>query len=228
MNSTEPTRQATVAVQLNQGSPAVARVTLTRSESRNAINTLMAVEFSAVAAEIERAGARIAILEAEGPAFCAGADLKDLHSGGDALYSMLDTLLSTPIYWLAVVRGAVRGGGLSLLAACPRVLSVPDSSFGLPELSRGFFPTSVVDGLARMIGARHAYGLAFQAEPINAGEAARMGLVSAVVPEAEIHDRVDSEVSKLVSFDAEALNVGITRWQGGARVLIESDALRAQ
>jgi methylglutaconyl-CoA hydratase len=188
----------------------------------------MAVEFAAAVAEIEKAGTRIAILEAEGPAFCAGVDLKDLHRGGDALYSMLDTLLGTPIYWLAVVRGAVRGAGLSLLAACPRVLSIPNSSFGLPELSRGFFPNSVVDGLAKVIGARHAYELAFQAEPIDAREATRIGLVSAVFPEPELRERVDSEVAKLASLDAEALMVGVTRWQASARVLIESEALRAQ
>lgn len=228
MNSTEPKLKATVAVQLNQGSPAVARVTLTRSESRNAINPQMAAEFAAAVAEIEKGGARIATLEADGPAFCAGADLKDLESGGDALYSMLDSLLSTPIYWLAVVRGAVRGGGLSLLAACPRVLSIPDSSFGLPELSRGFFPNSVVDGLAKVINTRHAYGLAFSAEPVNAAEATRMGLVSAVFPDAELSGRVDSEVAKLASLDADGLLAGITRWQAGARVLIESETSRTQ
>ena len=215
-------------VKLDQGAPAFARVTLTRSERRNAINPQMAEEFSAAVAAIAAAGTHVALLDAEGPAFCAGADLGDLQGGGDALYAMLETLLSAPIHWTAVVSGAVRGAGLSLLAACPRVLAVPEATFGLPELPRGFFPTSVVDGLATVIGTRDAYELAFGAQAVDAYAAERMGLVSAVISDAEIDAQARVELGQLAGFDADALQFGITRWQASTRGLLDSDALRAQ
>ena len=215
-------------VKLDQSAPAFARVTLTRSERRNAINPQMAEEFSAAVAAITAAGTHVALLDAEGPAFCAGADLSDLQGGGDALYAMLETLLTASIHWTAVVSGAVRGGGLSLLAACPRVLATPEASFGLPELARGFFPISVVDGLTAVIGTRQAYGLAFSGAPVDAEHAERLGLVSAVIASDDLDAALEAELGQLAATDPEALQVGVERWQASTRGLLASDGLRAQ
>lgn len=212
-----------------QLSSAAARVTLTRSDRRNATNPQMAREFASAAAAVTDAGARIVVLDAEGPAFCAGADLTELPEAGDALYAMIETLVSTPVYWLAAVRGAVRGGGLSLLAACPGVLATPSSSFALPELARGFFPVSVVEGLAEVIGERRAFEMAFGVDALDAEQAVTIGLASRTVADDELEEQLSAELRRLEDLDGAGLAEGVARWQARMRKLLEpGEALRAQ
>jgi enoyl-CoA hydratase/carnithine racemase len=217
---------AMTTVTLQRLSPATARVTLTRSECRNAINPQMAQDFGRVAAELQAEGVQTAILDAEGPAFCAGADLKELPEAGHAMYDLLETLLTVPIHWTAVVGGAVRGGGLSVLAACPRVIATPAATFGLPELARGFFPVSVVEGLVPMMGARTAFDLAFSGRAVGPEQAIALGLVSAVVDETALESCLRAELAGLVELAAagDGLSVGVRLWQDSVRGLLDPRA----
>ncbi|KDA06904.1 hypothetical protein DC31_06750 [Microbacterium sp. CH12i] len=181
------------------------------------MNKQLADEVSAAVAMLGEEGVRVAILDAEGPAFCAGADLDDLVAGGAAVEQIVETLSGTPIHWTAVVNGAVRGAGLSILAACSRVIVTPDSTFGLPEISRGFFPADLIGELASIVGARRAFNLAFRGAPISAETALSMGLVSDVVGVDELESFVESSSADLLAVEPSALRHGVELWQSHAR-----------
>jgi enoyl-CoA hydratase/carnithine racemase len=204
-------------IKLRRASHSTAVVTLARPERRNAINAQMAAEFAEAVMMIEQWGVHVALLDAEGPAFCAGVDLAELETGGAALDSMVESVLTAPVHWTAVVQGAARGGALAILAACPRVLSGTSATFGLPELSKGFFPADLMSSQVASLGARRAFDLAFRAAPIDATEAFRIGLISEVVADDELDDHASAATTALATADLDGLRVGIAAWQAVVR-----------
>jgi len=216
----EKQESGTQLVRLTRLPSGAARLTLTRSERRNAVNRPMADQLSAAVAQIGQWGIQVGIIDAEGPAFCAGADLGDLVESGTALDDVLATLTAVPVYWTAMVDGAVRGGGLSILAVCPYVIATSVSTFGLPEISRGFFPADVIDGQVPIIGARRAFDLAFRGRPVDAAQALAMGIVSEVVIAAdELETRAEETAVELLAVDPGALRQGVELWQARASTL---------
>lgn len=192
-------------------------MTLARPERRNAINPELAQDFTAAFEALAAREVRVVTLEAEGPAFCAGADLSDLEAGGRAMDSVVHVLLSQPVHVTAVVRGAARGAGLAILAACPRVVASPSASFGMPELSRGFFPSEVIASQVGLVGARRAFGMAFSAAPITAHEAHRVGLIDDVVPDDAIQEWASVACEALTAAPSEGLVAGVRAWQSTLR-----------
>ncbi|MBD8605500.1 enoyl-CoA hydratase/isomerase family protein [Aeromicrobium fastidiosum] len=207
-------------VVLRRESETTAVLTLARPERRNAINGRLAAELAEAVATIEGWGVLVATLDAEGPAFCAGVDLAELDTGGAALDSVVDSLLAAPIHWTAVVQGAARGGALAMLGACPRVLCGASATFGLPELSKGFFPSELIGAQAAAVGRRAAFDLAFSAAPVDAEEARRIGLVSQIVPDHELRDHAVATTTALATADPEAIRVGVAAWQSTVRAAV--------
>ena len=203
----------------------VARITLTRPARRNAIDGAFADELESVCAELGRQQLRVGVLDAEGPAFCAGADLHDLEASARAVDRVLDILGRAPVHLTAVVDGAVRGAGMALLSLCPRVVATPASTFGLPELAQGFFPSDLMHGQVMALGLRNAFGLAFSAQPLTAAQAHRQGLVSAVVEADGLYPDAEAEAERLASFRHEAVLDGVRLWQRFVRKNYGSPAM---
>jgi len=141
----------------------VATLVLDRPEVRNALGIESARE---LAAAVERATAdesvRLLLLEAEGPAFCAGMDLKsvdlaDATQAGlfaSALATVYEKLLTLTKPVLCAVDGPVSGGGVGLPAAADLVWAGPRARFSLPETRLGLVPALVSVPLRRRIGAQ--------------------------------------------------------------------------
>lgn len=197
-----------------------ARLTLARPARRNAVNAQMAAEIAHAATTIQGWGVQMAILDAEGPAFSAGADLSNLEEAETALASVVETLVNLPIHWTAAVRGPARGGILTVLAACPRVFATPDASFGLPEMTHGFFPSAVIGGQLALVGARRSFELAFQTSPIDAEEACAIGMVTEVIAEEELEGRLNVEAARMAELDSNGIRAGIEQWQAHARSVL--------
>jgi enoyl-CoA hydratase/carnithine racemase len=204
-------------IKLSQSADGVGRLTLARQAQRNAINGLMAAEVAEAVSLLAASGTRVGVIDAEGPAFCAGADLRDLDNAGAAIDSIVESLTSEPIHWTAVVAGAARGGALSILAACPRVYATSAASFGLPELARGFFPAGVIGTQVALLGTRRAFELAFRAGAVDAAEAKALGLITDVIEEAELESRLEAESALLLGHDADGLREGVHLWNARAR-----------
>jgi enoyl-CoA hydratase/carnithine racemase len=191
----------------------VGRLTLARSHKRNAIDPELASDLRSAVARFVADGVHSAVLSAEGPVFCAGADIADLAAGQRAVEEAVDVLVGSPVHWTAAVRQPVFGAGLALIGACPSVLAAPHATFALPELARGFFPHALVGGLAALTGPRAAFDLAFSASPIDAERAAAVGLVSRVVTDANLDHAAIEWAAAIAARPAEAVADGVARWR---------------
>ena len=178
----------------------IARLTLCRADRRNAFDGAMIDQLIAACHELAQADAvRLVWLQAEGPTFCAGADLNWMRKlgelGPDAnladarrLADMLWGLSSLPMPVVATVQGDCMGGGVGLVAACDVVIAAETAGFSLSEVKLGLIPATIGPHVLRAIGARQAQRLFVTAERIKADEAQAIGLIHRHCPLADLVD----------------------------------------
>ena len=194
-----------------------ATVTLTRAELRNAFNDDVIAELTQVFTDLgQRPDVRAIVLAAEGPAFCAGADLNWMRRMADysreenvvdagKLAEMLRTLYTCPQPTVARIQGDVYAGGMGLVACCDMAVSVDTAGFCLSEVKLGLIPATIGPYVARAMGARAAHRYFLTAERFSAAEAHRIGLVHEVVPAEHLDTQVDALVKALTSAGPAAL-----------------------
>ena len=171
---------------------AVAVVTLTRPEKRNALDpeTIAEIEEALAAAEADTRVSAI-LLAAEGRDFCAGADLEhiertvdmpraDLEEDALVLGRLFIHMRRLPKPIVAAVQGNALAGGAGLATACDLVVASDDALFGYPEVHIGFVPAMVMTMLVRAVGEKRAFALVALGNRIGAREALEQGLVHAV------------------------------------------------
>lgn len=169
-------------------------IVLDRPERRNALSRAVVEALrGALLAEDANAATRLIALRGEGPDFCAGGDLAEIRrladedvlrnlEDADALAELfsLPRRLRKPV--VAVVHGRALAGGCGLATACDAVLAAETAAFGYPEVHLGFVPAMVMALLRRQIGEKAAFALVALGDRIDAAEAHRLGLVTAVLP----------------------------------------------
>ncbi|MDJ1159909.1 enoyl-CoA hydratase-related protein [Chelatococcus sp. SYSU_G07232] len=176
---------------------AVAVVTLNRPRFLNAIDVEAACALrDAIAAIDVDGGVRAVLLRGEGRAFCAGGDISRFSADDpaaaaeaiiDPLHEALRALDMLPLPSIAAVHGAAAGAGFSLAMACDLAVAADDAVFTMAYARIGASPDgSATYRLPRLVGARKALELALLADPIDASEALRLGIVNRVVPAAEL------------------------------------------
>ena len=191
---------------ITQSAP-VARITLTMPEIRNAFSDEVIQAVTEAFADVgARADVRAVVLAAEGPAFCAGANLNWMRRMADytreenladasKLAAMLRTIAECPKPTIARVQGDVYAGGMGLVAACDMAVSVDTANYCLSEVKLGLIPATISPYVIRAMGARAAHRYFLTAERFGAAEALRIGFVHEVVSV----DAVDAKVGELVS-----------------------------
>jgi enoyl-CoA hydratase/carnithine racemase len=165
----------------------VLRVTLNRPEKRNALNLALCNELVETLDQADvDPGVGAIVLHANGPAFCAGMDLKEtaevdqvqLASIHERLFTTIQRL-RTPI--IAAVHGAALAGGTGLAANAHIVYATPDARFGLTEIRIGLWPVLIFRAVQHAMGERRTVELSLTGREFKAAEAMYFGLVSAVV-----------------------------------------------
>ncbi|WP_339485397.1 enoyl-CoA hydratase/isomerase family protein [Pseudomonas sp. EL_65y_Pfl2_R95] len=176
----------TLLVSLQHG---VLTVILNRPESRNAMSLNMVEELSQLFRQLTcESSVRAIVIRGAGGHFCAGGDIKDMAnaraSGIDAYRdlnrafgSMLEHAQQLPQVVIAVLEGAVLGGGFGLACISDIAIAIDDAKFGLPETTLGILPAQIAPFVAKRIGLTQARRLALTAARFNGQEAARLGLV---------------------------------------------------
>jgi methylglutaconyl-CoA hydratase len=175
----------------------IATIALSRPEKRNAISTEMMNDLLGALDEIETSSARVAILTGEGKAFSSGMDLAALkalatQSPAENLEDarrfarLLRRIWSFPNPTIAAINGAAIAGGCGIATLCDFTLAAPEATFGYPEVRIGFLPANVAVFLMRQIAEKHARDLLLTGRIIDAAEAQRIGLVTQIVPAAEL------------------------------------------
>jgi enoyl-CoA hydratase len=201
----------TILVDVREG---VATITLNRPESRNALNLAMCDALLAALQGMDDA-VRLVLVRANGPAFCAGADLKE-RQGMDAVqvrerrvkaFSAYAALEALPMPAIAVVAGPAIGSGCEIAAACDFIVATPQASFRIPEAIRG--TVGATQRLPRVLGKRLAKDLMFTGRTLSADEAERHGLVARLVPSDRL-EAVLAEISNTI-LDAPAQALGLAK-----------------
>ncbi len=195
----------------------VLTLTLNRPAKRNALNGEM---IDLLHAALERADldgdVRVVMLKGAGKDFCAGADLDELLASvnrslaeNEASALRLGTLfsrireLSKPV--LAMVHGRALAGGAGLATACDLLLAATSAQFGFPEIQRGFAPAMVMTLLRRLVGEKAALDLVLTGRVVSADQAQALGLVTRVVPDAELEAASMKLAGGLTEASASAL-----------------------
>jgi methylglutaconyl-CoA hydratase len=201
----------------------VARVWLSRPEVRNAFDGAMVSELRGV---VDDLGAddhvRVIVVGGRGKVFCAGADLEwmkkvagfgreDNLREARAMADLFFAVSTSPRPVVARVHGAALGGGAGLVAACDIAVAAAGTRFGFTEVRLGLIPAVISPYVVGRIGESAARELILTGERFDADRAAEIGLVRAVVPEAELDAAVDGRVRELL--------------QAGPRALAEAKAL---
>jgi methylglutaconyl-CoA hydratase len=196
----------------------VAHVVLDRAEKRNALDAGMIDELKASFAEAAAdATVRVCLLRAEGPDFCAGADLAQLEriaAGADALENLDDAArlgdlfvrmrrMEKPI--VVAVQGNAIAGGAGLATACDIIVAADDANFGYPEVHLGFVPAMVMALLRRTAGEKTAFALVARGDRIDAHEAHRIGLVAELRPAISLQQEAALYAAALARRSASAL-----------------------
>lgn len=196
----------------------VATLTLNRPQRHNAFDEqLIGLLTRAVGALAEDPRVRVVILSAAGPSFCAGADLHWMRRIADAtladnqtdaarLAELLSRLAKLPQPTIARIQGSAYGGGVGLIACCDIAVATDKATFCLSETRLGLIPAVVGPYVVAAIGARAARRYFLTAEPFDATEALRIGLVHAVVPEEELGQTADAIITGLLANGPEAMS----------------------
>ena len=199
----------------NQG--ALRTLTLCRPEVRNAFNDEVIAELTAAFTEAAQAAeVRCVVLAAEGPAFCAGADLNWMRRMADytrdenladagQLAAMLRAIYECSKPTIARVQGDVFAGGVGLVAACDMAVSVDSATYCLSEVKLGLIPATISPYVIRAMGARASHRYFLTAERFSAIEAHRLGLVHEVVSADALDAQVDALTQALVAASPDAL-----------------------
>lgn len=179
-------------------------ITLARPEKRNAFTPTMAEEIIyALAYAHYQTDVRCVVLKAEGPVFCAGADLNAFHDPsantvnellpriheearmGDAFNELLKPCI-------AQVEGAVLAGGFLFICGCTFVISVPEATFSLPEVKRGIWPMQVMASLLPILPQRKILEMSITGRGYSGREALEMGLITHLADREAIEPAVNA------------------------------------
>jgi len=197
----------------------VATLTLNRPNALNALNPQMGEEFvDAVIRCRADSHVRVLIVKGAGRAFCAGGDLKAFAQflQGDPVvtFRTLATRLHAGITEIrhmekpviAQVHGAAVGAGMSLALACDLTIAAETAQFIMAYARVGLSPdASSTYFLPRLVGLKKALEIFYTADPIDAREAYRLGLINRVVPEEELEKETRALAQRLASGPSLAL-----------------------
>lgn len=180
---------------------AVATITMNRPERRNALSMAHIDELIDALGAVAKSDARVVIIAANGPVFCAGHDYGDMVErdldGFRELFArcaeMMNLVQSIPQPVVASVQGIATGAGCQLVATCDLAVASEAASFATPGGKGGWFCSTPMVAVSRAIGRKRALEMLLTGDPIDARTAAEWGLVNRVVPA----ERLREETGKL-------------------------------
>jgi enoyl-CoA hydratase/carnithine racemase len=205
---------AVYATILVEPSGPVTRITLNRPEKRNPIGPATCGELVQALAEIKAtAEARVVVLTGAGTVFSAGGDLSAMQpASGGPTASLVDLLLAMhglgkPI--LAMVNGPALAGGLGLMVACDLVIAADSATFGTTEIAVGLWPMMITAEITRSVGRKTTLEMMLTGRKLAAAEALAAGLVTRVVPAAELEAATYALAAELADKSPAAVALGL-------------------
>lgn len=186
---------------------------LNNPQRRNALSeAMMATLQEALDEAANNSEARVIVIAANGPAFCAGHDLKELTDGRDApdegrayfttlmhkCATLMQAIVNHPRPVIADIRGIATAAGCQLVASCDLAIAQEDARFATPGVNIGLFCSTPMVALSRKVGQSHAMEMLLTGEFITAQKALRIGLINKVCAAADM-DRAVGELARRIA-----------------------------
>lgn len=199
---------------------AVQRVILARPERRNALDDQLVDELTAALLRADAdPSVNVVLLEADGPDFCAGADLEQTIRNATTngpIENLTDAVRLGNLFIairrlgkvvVAAVHGRALGGGAGLALACDLVLASETAEFGYPEIHHGLVPAMVGAIVRRAVGEKVAFEILVRGARIPAARAERLGLVNQVFPPESFPEDAYRYANQLAALSSAALRL---------------------
>lgn len=196
----------------------VVTLTLNRPQQFNALSEAMV---EALQAELDRLArdetARVVVLAAEGKAFCAGHDLREMRAEPSLAYyqrlfgqcsRMMLALQQLPIPVVARVQGVATAAGCQLVAMCDLAVAASTARFAVSGVNLGLFCATPSVPLSRNLGRKQAFEMLVTGEFISADAARAQGLVNRVAPPEQLNEAVEALVASIVAKPRGAVALG--------------------
>lgn len=197
----------------------VATITLNRPKQLNALSEdMIAALQKALDRLADKADLRCLVIAANGTAFSAGHDLKQMRSNRTSqeyfedLFArcsrMMQSITSFPVPVIAKVQGVATAGGCQLAAVCDLVVAAATAKFAVSGINAGLFCSTPAVPLSRAIHPKQAFEMLVTGRFVSAEEAERNGLVSRVVPAEDLDQAVDELAATISSKSSAAIRLG--------------------
>src|ERR1700684_300715 len=201
----------------------VAILTLNRPDARNSLSESLIAALDAALREVhDDAGVRAVVIAANGPAFSAGHDMKELtarRSDADrgrayfaeimtACSTMMQTIVHLPKPVIAAVQGIATAAGCQLVASCDLAIASEAASFATPGVDIGLFCSTPMVALSRNIPRKMAMEMLLTGKMVDAEEAHRIGLVNQVVAPEILESETMALAIQIASKPRKTLKLG--------------------
>ncbi|SDI94166.1 enoyl-CoA hydratase [Billgrantia gudaonensis] len=201
----------------------VTTLTMQRPRQFNALSEAM---LEALGRELERLAedddVRCVVLAAEGRAFCAGHDLKQMRATPDEAYyrdlfarcgTVMQRIVTLPVPVIARVQGLATAAGCQLVASCDLAVAARSARFAVSGINVGLFCSTPAVALSRTIGRKRALEMLFTGEFIDADRALDWGLVNRVADDDALDDALGELTAAICAKSAVALHTGKALFQ---------------
>lgn len=240
--SAQPLRSSAsnVPILLREMAGSVAVLTLNRPAARNSLSEAMIAELHATLNAIaEDNKVRAVVIAANGPAFSAGHDLKELTArrgdadGGRAYFAelmnacsaMMQAIVHLPKPVVAAVQGIATAAGCQLVASCDLAVASEAASFATPGVDIGLFCSTPMVALSRNVPRKQAMEMLLTGEPVPAATAQSIGLVNRLVPVGIERNAAIELAQKVALKSAHTVKLGKTAFYRQAEMSL-ADAYR--
>jgi len=211
------------AIVLREDHGSIAMLVLNRPEARNSLSQAMIDSLSAALIEVAKdRSVRALIIAANGPAFCAGHDMKEMTARRsdpdkgraffrhmfDSCAAMMQSIVHLPQPVIAAVQGPASAAGCQLVASCDLAVASTDARFATPGVNIGLFCSTPMVALSRNVANKHAMEMLLAGELIDAKRAYEIGLLNRVVDAGRERHAALELANKIASKSAHVLKIG--------------------
>ncbi|HXZ67560.1 MAG TPA: enoyl-CoA hydratase [Alphaproteobacteria bacterium] len=211
------------ALVLAERDGAVLRLTLNRPGARNALSKqLMSALEEELASSAADDSVSVIVLAANGPAFCAGHDLREMNDcrasadKGEAAFAaifaqcswLMQMIVRHPVPIIAEVQDVATAAGVQLVASCDLAIASTSARFATPGVNIGLFCSTPMVALSRNVARKHAMEMLLTGELVSAEEAARIGLINRAVAPADLKSETMKLARLVASKPHGAIKIG--------------------
>ncbi|RDI59369.1 enoyl-CoA hydratase [Microvirga subterranea] len=213
-----PYAAASQDILLREDRDGVATLTLNRPAHFNALSEeMLAALQSAFDALADDGDLRCVVIRANGRAFCAGHDLKQMRANPRQDYyedlfarcsRVMQSIVNLPIPVIAQVQGLATAAGCQLVATCDLAVAAESATFAVSGINVGLFCSTPAVALSRNVPPKRAFEMLVTGRFITASEALANGLVSGTAPDAELDSAVAALTAEICSKSPVAIRTG--------------------